>query len=45
MIGGGVMPSGKWCEEIGADGWATDVMVALKKAKELLASKKGIEIY
>ena len=45
MIGGGAMPSGAWCEEIGADGWATDVMVALQKAKELLASKKGIEIY
>jgi methanogenic corrinoid protein MtbC1 len=44
MIGGGAMPSGAWCEEIGADGWATDVMVALKKAKDLLASKKGIEI-
>jgi trimethylamine corrinoid protein len=45
MIGGGAMPSGKWCEEIGADGWATDVIVALKKAKDLLASKKGIEIF
>lgn len=44
MIGGGAMPSGAWCDEIGADGWATDVMVALKAAKELLASKKGIEI-
>jgi len=44
MIGGGAMPSGAWCEEIGADGWATDVMVALKKVKELLAHKKGIEI-
>ena len=45
MIGGGAMPSGAWCEEIGADGWATDVMVALEKVRELLASKKGIEIY
>jgi len=44
MIGGGAMPSGAWCEEIGADGWSTDVMDALQKAKELLASKKGIEI-
>ena len=45
MVGGGAMPSGAWCEEIGADGWSTDVMDALKKAKELLARKKGIEIY
>ncbi|NHI94379.1 MAG: hypothetical protein EAX96_17940 [Candidatus Lokiarchaeota archaeon] len=45
MIGGGAMPSSAWCEEIGADGWATDVMDALKQARELLASKKGIEIY
>lgn len=44
MIGGGAMPSGAWCEEIGADGWATDVMVALNRVKGLLASKKGIEI-
>ena len=44
MIGGGAMPSGAWCEEIGADGWSTDVMDALEKAKALLASKKGIEI-
>jgi methylmalonyl-CoA mutase cobalamin-binding domain/chain len=44
MIGGGAMPSGAWCDEIGADGWATDVMTALTAAKELLASKKGIEI-
>ena len=43
MIGGGAMPSGAWCEEIGADGWSTDVMDALEKAKALLA-KKGIEI-
>ena len=43
MIGGGAMPSGAWCDEIGADGWATDVMVALDRAKELL-TKKGIEI-
>ena len=45
MIGGGAMPSSAWCEEIGADGWSTDVMDALKIARELLASKKGIEIY
>ena len=45
MIGGGAMPSSAWCEEIGADGWATDVMDALKIARELLASKKGIEIF
>ncbi|NHI94374.1 MAG: dimethylamine corrinoid protein 3 [Candidatus Lokiarchaeota archaeon] len=44
MIGGGAMPSGAWCEEIGADGWSTDVMDALEKAKALLASKKGVEI-
>ena len=45
MIGGGAMPSSAWCEEIGADGWSTDVMDALKIARDLLASKKGIEIY
>ncbi len=45
MIGGGALPSGAWCEEIGADGWATDVMVALEKVRTLLASKKGIELY
>ncbi len=45
MIGGGAMPSSAWCEEIGADGWSTDVMDALKQARELLAKKKGIEIY
>ncbi|MHA1326749.1 MAG: cobalamin B12-binding domain-containing protein [Promethearchaeota archaeon] len=44
MIGGGAMPSGDWCEEIGADGWATDVMVGLEKAKSLLKERKGIEI-
>ena len=44
MIGGGAMPSGAWCEEIGADGWATDVMTGLERAKKLLADKKGIEI-
>lgn len=44
MIGGGAMPSGAWCEEIGADGWATDVMVALDKVKKILKEKKGIDL-
>lgn len=42
LIGGGAMPSGKWCEEIGADGWATDVMIGLDVAKKVLADKKEI---
>ncbi|TFG20340.1 MAG: hypothetical protein EU530_03515 [Promethearchaeota archaeon] len=42
LIGGGAMPSGKWCEEIGADGWATDVMMGLEAAKKLLQDKREI---
>jgi methanogenic corrinoid protein MtbC1 len=44
LIGGGAMPSGQWCEEIGADGWATDVLIALDVAKQQLLEKKGIEL-
>jgi trimethylamine corrinoid protein len=43
LIGGGAMPSGDWCDEIGADGWATDVMDALDITRNLLL-KKGIEL-
>ncbi|MHA1268840.1 MAG: cobalamin B12-binding domain-containing protein [Candidatus Helarchaeota archaeon] len=43
LIGGGAMPSGDWCEEIGADGWATDVMDALEIARKCLL-EKGIEL-
>ncbi len=42
LIGGGAMPSGAWCQELGADGWATDVMTALEVAKKALKEKKGI---
>lgn len=44
LIGGGAMPSGQWCQEIGADGWATDVMIGLDVAKKTLAEKKEIII-
>ena len=44
LIGGGACPSSQWCEEIGADGWATDVMLGLDAAKKALAEKKGIEL-
>lgn len=43
LIGGGAMPSGDWCDEISADGWATDVMDALEITRNLLL-KKGIEL-
>jgi methanogenic corrinoid protein MtbC1 len=42
LIGGGAMPSGQWCTDIGADGWATDVMIGLDVAKKVLAEKKEI---
>ena len=44
LIGGGACPSAQWCDEIGADGWATDVMDGLAAAKKALAEKKGIEL-
>ncbi len=44
LIGGGACPSAQWCDEIQADGWATDVMIALDVAKKALAEKKGIEL-
>ncbi len=44
LIGGGACPSSEWCDEIGADGWATDVMLGLDAAKKSLAEKKGIEL-
>ncbi len=40
LIGGGAMPSGQWCKEIGADGWATDVLIGLDVAKKLLEERK-----
>jgi trimethylamine corrinoid protein len=44
LVGGGAMPSGQWCQEIGADGWATDVLIGLEVAKQQLLKKKGIEV-
>jgi trimethylamine corrinoid protein len=44
LIGGGACPGQDWCDEIGADGWATDVLDALEVAKKTLAEKKGIEL-
>jgi trimethylamine corrinoid protein len=44
LIGGGAMPSGAWCEEIGADGWATDVMMGLEAAKKALEDKLEIQL-
>ena len=36
MVGGGAFPGEEWCEEVGADGYATDVTIALDKAKKLI---------
>ncbi|TFF88914.1 MAG: dimethylamine corrinoid protein 3 [Promethearchaeota archaeon] len=44
LIGGGACPGQEWCDEIGADGWATDVLLGLDTAKKALAEKKGIEL-
>ncbi|MEM1658105.1 MAG: cobalamin-dependent protein [Candidatus Jordarchaeales archaeon] len=40
MVGGGAFPGEEWCRECGADDYATDVMIALEKAKKLLAERK-----
>lgn len=39
MVGGGAFPGEEWCKEVGADGYATDVNIALEKVKELLEIK------
>nr|MDO8080052.1 cobalamin-dependent protein [Candidatus Freyarchaeota archaeon] len=39
MVGGGAFPGEEWCNEVGADGYATDVTIALEKVKELLEIK------
>jgi len=39
MVGGGAFPGEEWCNEIGADGYATDVSIALEKAKKLIEKK------
>ncbi len=44
LIGGGACPGQDWCDEIGADGWATDVLLGLAATKKALAEKKGIEL-
>ena len=44
LIGGGACPGQEWCDEIGADGWATDVLLGLDAVKKALAEKKGIEL-
>lgn len=36
MVGGGAFPGEEWCDEVGADGYATDVTIALDKAKKLI---------
>lgn len=36
MVGGGAFPGEEWCEEVGADDYATDVTIALDKAKKLI---------
>ncbi|MFB0561008.1 MAG: B12-binding domain-containing protein [Candidatus Lokiarchaeia archaeon] len=36
MVGGGAFPGEEWCEEVGADGYATEVTIALDKAKKLI---------
>jgi methylmalonyl-CoA mutase cobalamin-binding domain/chain len=39
MVGGGAFPGEEWCKEVGADGYATDVTIALEKVKEILEIK------
>ncbi|MFB0563632.1 MAG: B12-binding domain-containing protein [Candidatus Lokiarchaeia archaeon] len=40
MVGGGAFPGEEWCKEVGADDYATDVIIALEKAKKLLEEIK-----
>jgi len=40
LVGGGAFPGAEWCEEIGADGFATDVTIALDVAKKVLKERK-----
>jgi len=40
LVGGGAFPGGEWCEEIGADGYATDVTIGLEVAKRAVESRK-----
>lgn len=40
LVGGGAFPGAEWCEEIGADGFATDVTIALEVAKKCVAERK-----
>lgn len=39
LVGGGAFPGEEWCNEVGADGYATDVTIALEKVKEILEIK------
>ncbi len=39
MVGGGAFPGQEFCSEIAADGYATDVTIALEKAKKLIEKK------
>jgi len=43
MVGGGAFPGEEWCRECGADDYATDVMIALEKAKRLIEKRKAIK--
>jgi methanogenic corrinoid protein MtbC1 len=40
LVGGGRIPGAEWCEEIGADGYATDVTIGLEVAKKCVAERK-----
>ncbi len=40
LVGGGAFPGAEWCEEIGADGFATDVTIGLEVAKKCIAERK-----
>ncbi len=40
LVGGGAFPGAEWCEEIGADGYATDVTIGLEVAKKCVAERK-----
>lgn len=40
LVGGGAFPGAEWCEEIGADGFATDVTIGLEVAKKCVAERK-----
>ncbi|MFX0069125.1 MAG: B12-binding domain-containing protein [Candidatus Hodarchaeota archaeon] len=39
MVGGGAFPGQEWCDQIEADDYATDVTIALEKAKRLIEKK------